>query len=52
MAVPVAAVIKNVCLSRHWKAEHVTRVQTAACVTLLVAQKPDQEPVCPVCPVL
>jgi hypothetical protein len=48
MAVTIATVIKNVCLSRHWKAELVifrTSIQTPASFTHHVAQKPDQTPV-------
>jgi hypothetical protein len=44
MAVTVAAVIKNVCLSRRWKAELVIFrfcIQTPASLTHLVAEKPD-----------
>jgi hypothetical protein len=53
MAVTVAAVIKNMCLRRRRKDEFVTFrtcIQTPACFTHLVAQKPDQAPVYPVCP--
>jgi hypothetical protein len=53
MALTVAAVIENVCLSRHRRAEFVTLricMQTPACFAHLVAQKPDQAPVYPVCP--
>jgi hypothetical protein len=47
MAVTIAVVIKNVCLSRCRKAELAifrTDIQTSANFTHLVAQKPDQEP--------
>jgi hypothetical protein len=50
MAVTIAEIIENVCLSRRQKAEHVTyknRVQTLASYALPVAQKPDQAPSCP-----
>jgi hypothetical protein len=53
MAITVAEVAKNVCMSRHWKSNHVgfrTRGQTPASFTLLVAQRPDRPPVCPVYP--
>jgi hypothetical protein len=53
MALTVAAVAKNVCMSRRWKADHVgfrTHVQTLACFVPLVALKADWSPVCPVCP--
>jgi hypothetical protein len=53
MAVTIAAVIKSVCLSRRQKAEHVTYrtpVQTPACFALLIAPKPNQAPICSVCP--
>jgi hypothetical protein len=52
MAITVVAVIENMCLSRRQKAEHVTyrtHAQTSASFMLLVAQKPDQAPICPVC---
>jgi hypothetical protein len=47
MAVTIAAVIKNVCLSRHQKSELITLrtgIQTLASFTHLVAQKSDQSP--------
>jgi hypothetical protein len=40
-------------LSMRQKAKHVTFricIQTLESFTLLVAQKPDQAPICPVCP--
>jgi hypothetical protein len=55
MAVTIAAVIENACLSRHQKAEFVTSrssIQTLASFTHLAAQKPDQAPVDPVYPAL
>jgi hypothetical protein len=48
--ITIAAVIKNVCLSRRWKAEFIiyrTGIQTPASFTHLVAQKPDQALVYP-----
>jgi hypothetical protein len=50
MAVTVAAVIKNMCLSRCRKAEDVTYricIQTPTIFALLVIQKADQASVCP-----
>jgi hypothetical protein len=53
MVITIAAVIENVSLSRRRKAEHVTFrtcIQTPASFALHVAQKPDEAPICPVCP--
>jgi hypothetical protein len=53
MALTVAAVLENMCSSRCQKDENVTyrsHIQTLASFALLMAQKPDQAPVCPVCP--
>jgi hypothetical protein len=53
MAVTIATIIENVCLSRRRKAEFViyrNLVQTPEILVLLLALKPDQSHVCPVCP--
>jgi hypothetical protein len=47
MAVTIATVIRNVCLSRHWKADlksFISDIQTLATLTHLPAQKPDRTP--------
>jgi hypothetical protein len=53
MAVTVAKIFNNVCLSWHRKTEHVTFrsfIQAPARPTLFVAQKYDQAPIYLVCP--
>jgi hypothetical protein len=52
-AVTTAVVTKNVCVSRHWKAESVAyRIckQLSSCFVHLQPLKPDCSPVCKVCP--
>jgi hypothetical protein len=47
MAIPVATVIRNVCLSRHQKTDLESSgigIQTLASLKHLVVQKPDQLP--------
>jgi hypothetical protein len=47
MAITVATIIKNVCLSRHRKADLISFrscIQTLACLTHFVALKLDQTP--------
>jgi hypothetical protein len=53
MTITVAVVIKNVCVSRRQKDEHVayrTCLQTPVSFAPLLVRKPDQAPVYPICP--
>jgi hypothetical protein len=52
IAITVAVDVRNVCMSRSWKAEQVIFrffIQTPVSFTHYLAPKPDQAPVYPVC---
>jgi hypothetical protein len=53
MAITIVVVIKNVCMSRHWKDELVaygSHKQPSPRITHLMPLKHDHSHVCPVCP--